>query len=136
MQATAYPGYIFDHWESSNWNHIWFSNNYSPTAQMAVAGSGTATAVFLPATTHSVTFAFSNPWDVDGQLEIQVDNGGGWYSSLNGNTYTLTEGWHTVTYPTQLAWFVINGMYQDGTQMSSASFYVGADTTIVATYDF
>ncbi len=133
MHAYPNAGYVFDHWESSNYNNIWFENAYSPTSLATVVGSGTITGVFAPAVTHTATFAFWNPWNVDGSLQINVDGGANYYASLGGTPYTLTEGWHTVSYPSQCAWWTYSATYQDGNQITS-SFYVGADTTIVGVY--
>jgi hypothetical protein len=133
MHAYPNAGYVFDHWESSNYNNIWFENAYSPTSLATVVGSGTITGVFAPAVTHTATFAFWNPWNVDGSLQISVDGGANYYASLGGTPYTLTEGWHTVSYPSQCAWWTYSATYQDGNQITS-SFYVGADTTIVGVY--
>jgi hypothetical protein len=134
MGAHPYSGYVFDHWESSNWNNIWFLDAQGPSTIAVGVGSGTITGVFTPATTHAVTFCYdAGGWNL-GNLEIAVDGHSGYQASWSGTTYCLAEGWHTIEYPIQYGWFNRGSMYQDGTYLNDANFYVGADTVISCDY--
>ena len=83
ISATANPGYIFDHWETTG--STIFANARSASTTMTVKGPETVTAVFAPnAPLRSITFAANGSFDSYSSTTNHV-------ITIDGVSYTYPE---------------------------------------------